>query len=566
MLALGIHFGSHDTSAALVEDGRIIAVMEQERFDHCKHTRAFPIDAVHYCLAEGGIRLHGLDYVACATDPALTNAYKQRFIDDQTSTELVPRMYGRQDVEATVRRELGGDVPFFLVDHHKAHAASAFFLSPYEEAAVLTIDGMGNWVTTTTNLGRRNTIETLRAIPHPHSLGLFYGAVTQFLGFRAACDECKTMGLASFGAPTYLDDLRRMCTYENGMLSLDLRYFTFHNQPLMNGNGEMNTWYSAAFAEHFGPPRVPESEITDRERDLARSIQMLLEERTFALLRDLHQRTGCANLCLAGGVALNSTLNGRITANTPFTDVFIVPAANDAGISLGAALCCTAERSPDFKRHHLDHCYFGSAHSTEEIEAELSQLPPNIRVDQPADLVGQTADLLVESQIVGWYQGRMEFGPRALGNRSILANPTNPSTKDIVNQKVKFRENFRPFAPIVPLEHVGEYFEADDPLPYMLKVVQVREEKRADIPAVTHVDYSARVQTVTHAQNAPLHDLLHAVQKRNGVPVLLNTSFNIRGDTIVRTPQDAIDCFLKTGMNALAIGPYLLTKTDDRAS
>ncbi|MBX9694975.1 MAG: carbamoyltransferase, partial [Cyanobacteria bacterium] len=331
---------------------------------------------------------------------------------------------------------------------------------------------------------------------------------------------------------------------------------------LMRNDEEFNAWYSDKMEELFGPPRKEESELTDRDMDLAHSVQVLLEERAFQLLNDLHELHPSDNLCLAGGVALNSTMNGKIRQFTPFKNVFIIPAANDAGLSLGAALYCNAVESPStFVRHHLDHAYYGSHHTDPEIEAELKDLPPSIKVSKPDNLVQETAKLLNEYNIVGWYQGRMEFGPRALGNRSILANPTKAETKDIVNQKVKFRENFRPFAPMVPLEFVGDYFESDEEMPFMLKIVEVKPEKRSVIPAVTHVDHTARVQTVTPQQNERIHKLLHEMKKLGGVPVLLNTSFNIRGDTIVRTPKDAVKCLLQTGLNALAIGPYLLVKT-----
>ncbi len=567
MYVLGIHFGSHDTSASLVKDGEIIAVMEQERFDHKKHTTAFPLDAARYCLAEGKIGFEDLAYVACATDPEFTNVQKQKFIESKVSSTLIPAWSNREDIEAIIRRNLSEispaaqNVPIFSVDHHKAHAASTFYISPYREAAIFTVDGMGNWVTTTGGFGKDNQVETLVEIAHPHSLGLLYGTITQFLGFRAACDESKVMGLASYGRPTFVEQFRELCRYEDKQIKLDLNYFTFHDQPLMRNDKEFNEWYSKKMEDLFGPARKEESELTDRDMDLAHSVQVLLEERAFQLLNDLHEICPTDNLCLAGGVALNSTMNGKISQFTPFKNVFIIPAANDAGLSLGAALYCNAVESPStFVRHPLDHAYYGSHHSDPEIEAEFKDLPPSIDVSKPADLVGETAKLLNDYNIVGWYQGRMEFGPRALGNRSILANPRKAETKDIVNQKVKFRENFRPFAPMVPLEYVSEYFESNEEMPFMLKIVEVKPEKRSVIPAVTHVDHTARVQTVTPQQNERIHSLLHEMKKLGGVPVLLNTSFNIRGDTIVRTPKDAVKCLLETGLNALAIGPYLLVK------
>lgn len=566
MLTLGIQFGSHDTSAALVKDGEILAVMEQERFDHIKHTVSFPLDAVKYCLEAGKIGFENLDYIAYAGDPELTNVYKKAFIESRVSTIFVPTLSNRAQMELRIRANLreispaADKVALFSVDHHKSHAASSLYVSPFDEAAIFTVDGMGNWLTTTFSMGRANQIEHLGEIAHPHSLGLMYGAFTQYLGFRAACDEAKVMGLAAYGKPTFLEDLREICFYEGGTIRLNLEYFTFHDQPLMQPDGNFNRWFSDAMVQRFGPVRLPESPLTQRDQDMAHSIQVLLEECCFQLLNDLYERTQCENLCLAGGVALNSSMNGKIIDHTPFRRIFIVPAANDAGLSLGAALHCNALNSQNFKRRELIHAYYGSEHTEDEILVELKKLSAEIDVSKPENLAEAAADLLCQFQIVGWYQGRMEFGPRALGNRSILANPTRSDTKDIVNMKVKFRENFRPFAPVVPHEFVGEYFEAKQEMPFMLKVVQVKPDKWSVIPAVTHVDHSARVQAVSAQQNELLYELLHAMKRKNGVPVLLNTSFNIRGDTIVRTPFDAVHCFLNTGMNALAIGPYLLKK------
>lgn len=560
MRILGIHFGSHDTSAALIEDGKIVAVIEQERFDHIKHTMSFPKDAVDYCLSRGGVTLKELDFVAYASDAAFSNVHKKTFINTKVSEVFSPRMSNQKELEDAIYSNLKQGVPLFYVNHHLAHAASTYYLSPFHTAAIFTVDGMGNWVTTTTLLGHNNTMESLTEIQHPHSLGLFYGAVTQFLGFRAASDECKVMGLASYGSPKYLNDFRKICSYENGTIILDLDYFTFHNKPLMRGDGTFNEWYSDKFVQYFGDPRIPESEIKERDRDIAHSVQAILEERVYQLLNDLYHKINCENLCLAGGVALNSSMNGKITHNTPFKKIFIVPAANDAGLSIGAAMYCAISNSHNIQRKELKHAYYGSEYSDADVEKELKKMPKGILISKPADLVNEGVKLLSDFAIVGWYQGRMEFGPRALGNRSILANPTKAEMKDILNQKVKFRENFRPFAPVVPLEYVSDYFETTDESPFMLKVVQVVPEKIKVIPAVTHVDNTARVQTVTAEQNPLLYRLLHAMKEANGVPVLLNTSFNIRGDTIVRTPADAINCFLKTGMNALAINSYLIVK------
>jgi carbamoyltransferase len=563
MFILGIHFGSHDTCAALVEDGRLVAVMEQERFDHHKHTLAFPKDALAYCLEAGGLALKDLDYLAYGSDCAVANEYKRRFIDKGYSN-FRPDMLEQGRIEQFIAEQIGGRPAFYHVDHHLAHAASTFFTSPYEEAAIYTVDGMGNWMTASQNIGRGHAIEIVNRTPYPHSLGMFYGAITQLLGFKASRDEGKVMGLAPYGSARLVDQVRQLCQVKDGELTLDLSYFAFHRQPLMKPDGTFHVWYSQKMAEVIGPPRMPESALTERDADLAYACQAVLEEMVYAILSHFHRRCPLDNLCLAGGVALNSTLNGKIAQHTPYKNVYVVPAANDAGVALGAALSCSSKTSRNFKRHELTHAYFGSEYTPEDLAGALQNLPPGVSVTRPNDMIAEMARLLRNNLIVGRYEGRMEFGPRALGNRSILANPAKAEIKDIVNAKVKFREGFRPFAPVATLESARDYFDMDFDSPFMLKIVQVKKDKQGLIPAVVHVDKSARVQTVSQDQNPPLHRLLDEMGKNGGVPVLLNTSFNIRGDTIVRTPEDAVRCFLKTGMDALALGPYLAVKQDEK--
>jgi carbamoyltransferase len=565
-MILGIHFGSHDASAAIVDKGRLVAFMEQERFDHLKHSQAFPHQAIEYCLNEAGVRMDDLTAIAYANDVDLTNQIKKAFVAKNHPNAYAPKLHSQSDVETRLRSELQTDAPFFFADHHLAHAASVFLVSPFDDAAIYTVDGMGNWVTSTYGRGKACEVSVLHRVPHPHSPGLFFGAVTQFLGFQAACDEGKTMGLAPYGKPRFLDELREIFRVDDGEVLLDLDYFTFHAQPLNDESGHPHLWFSQRFVERFGAPRRPEGPLEERDADMACSAQALLEERCFEQLHHLHRLTGSANVCVAGGVALNCSMNGRIRANTPFDNVFVMPAANDAGLSLGAALLASKTHEKGFQRHAMEHAYFGSQHGEDDIKAALAALPSSIKVERPDDLAPPVSALLERFAIVGWYQGRMEFGPRALGHRSILANPTRADTKDIVNGKVKFREMFRPFAPVVPLEFVADYFERDRPSPFMLEIVQVKEDKRSIIPSVTHVDGSARVQTVEKEINPLLHRLLLEMKQRTGVPVLLNTSFNVRGDTIVRTPDDAIKCFLATGMNALALGPYLLVKPEGGAA
>jgi carbamoyltransferase len=561
MLILGIHFGSHDTCAALMKDGRLAAIIEQERFDHHKHTFAFPKDAIDYCLEVGSIGLQDLDNLAYGSDCAVANEYKRLFIEKGYS-DFSPPLLEQGKLEEFISEQIGSKPPFYHVDHHLAHAASTFLISPYEEAAIYTVDGMGNWMTASQNIGRGNSIEIVDRTPYPHSLGMFYGALTQFLGFKASRDEGKVMGLAPYGSPKLVDKVRELCQVKDGEFLLDLSYFAFYRQPLMKPDGTFHLWYAQKMVDLFGPPRKPESELTERDADLAYACQAVLEEMVYAILNRFYRCYPQDNLCLAGGVALNSTLNGKIAEHTPYKNVFVVPAANDAGVALGAALHCSSQKDKNFQRQELTHAYYGSEYSQENMARALKNLPANVILTKPDDMIAEVVKLLRNNRIVGRYDGRMEFGPRALGNRSILANPAKAEIKDIVNAKVKFREAFRPFAPVVTLESAPEYFEMDFASPFMLKIVQVKQGKQALIPAVVHVDKSARVQTVDQAQNPQLHSLLVAMSENGGAPVLLNTSFNIRGDTIVRTPEDAVNCFLKTGMDALALGPYLAVKQD----
>jgi len=559
-MILGLHFGPHDSSAAIVENGVVLALMEQERFDHHKHSGAFPFDALTFCLDHAGVRLDDIAAVAYASDVELTNRYKRLFIESRHPAGFQPSFGEQAELDRSLRSRLSFGGRLFHLDHHLGHAASVFFTCPFEESAILTVDGVGNWITTTLAVGRGTSIETLERVGHPHSLGLFYGAVTQFLGFHALCDEGKTMGLAPYGRPTYADVFRSHVALNGGSLALDLDHYTFHEGPITDAFGKPRRWFSDKFIDAFGPPRAPDSDITQRDADIAASAQFVLEERCYQLLKRLHRLTNTENLCMAGGVALNCSMNGKIRERTPFRNVFVVPAASDAGLSAGAALWGSRALEPGFRRNGIGDAYLGSEHGLDEIGASIKAHAGAAAVETPADLVESVATLLTGFAIVGWYQGRMECGPRALGHRSILANPTRAETKDIVNAKVKFREMFRPFAPVVPLEAACEYFDPSHANPFMLQVVSVLPDKRDVIPAVTHVDGSARVQTVTVEQNPDMHRLLLAMKSRNGVPVLLNTSFNVRGDTIVRTPDDAIRCFLNTGMDALAIGPYLLRK------
>ncbi len=569
MKILGIHFNSHDTGAALVVDGELVSMMEEERFDHQKHTNAFPVNSISTCLKIGGVRWKDIDYVAYANSARLSNFFKKIFISKNFS-DFKPNIYSQGYIEKILHEELTkyfGDInpKFFYTDHHTAHAASVFYLSPYEESAIFTVDGMGNWVTTTLGIGAKNKIKTINRIGYPHSLGLFYGALTQYIGFKANCDEGKAMGLAPYGKPKYVDFFRKICRVQEDTIELELSYFKFHKDTLLDSEGNARQWFSERMVNVLGPVREPESELTEHAADVACSVQQVYEEACYKLLGHLYNKTKNKNVCLSGGGVLNCTMNGKIPSNTSFDNVFVMPAANDTGLCIGSALLAEQRYSPKtFKRISLRHAYYGSEYNELEIEGALNCIfgDPAFQVSKPDNLANDVAFKLASFEIVGWYQGRMEIGPRALGHRSILANPTREDSKDRVNSKVKFRENFRPFAPIIPLEEACNYFEIDGESPYMLKITQVKKNKQAFLPAVTHIDGSARVQTVTRCQNKKIYDLLYAIKKHNGIPVLLNTSFNVRGDTIVRTPKDALKCFMNTGMDSLAIGPYLVSKNN----
>ena len=434
-----------------------------------------------------------------------------------------------------------------------SHAASAFLVSPYEESAILTVDGVGEWATASFGVGRGTDITLFKEIRFPHSLGLLYSAFTYYLGFKVNSAEYKVMGLAPYGKPVHFDRIMKHMVHLNddGSFKLDMKYFAYdYGLTMTNG----------AFSEFFeGPPRKPETWMTEREFDIAASVQKVCEEVVLKMTRYIHEETGLPNLCMAGGVALNCVANGRVIRETPFKNLFVQPAAGDAGGAVGVAhyLYNTVEKHPRGKA--WSHAYLGPSYSDAEIRDYLDGAGANYRVLARAELLATTAGLLSEGNVIGWFQGRMEFGPRALGGRSILADPRDPKMRDTLNLKIKFREGFRPFAPSVMADKASEWFDIDCESPYMLLVAQVREGKQV-IPSVTHVDNSARLQTVSRDQSPLYYDLIAAFEKITGVPIVINTSFNVRGEPIVCTPHDAYMCFMRTNMDQLVLGPYLLDK------
>jgi len=588
MNILGISAFYHDSAACLVRDGRIVAAAQEERFTRRKHDSSLPKNAIAYCLREGGIEPKDLDLVGFYEKPLLKF---DRLLE--TFLAVAPRGWGmfaraiplwlsdRLWVADHLEKALGCDLEVTYCPHHVAHAASAFFPSPFEEAAILTADAVGEWTTTATGAGRGNRIEMHSEIRFPHSLGMFYSAFTYYAGFRVNSGEYKLMGLAPYGEPRYvqkiLDEI--IDVKDDGSFRLNMEYFGYLTSPRMI-NGRFERLFE-------GPPRRPDAPITRRDLDIARSVQDVTEMVLLRMAHHLYRETGLANLCMAGGVALNCVANGRILRETPFERLFVQPAAGDAGGALGVALHLWHEHlgherppSPD-GRDAMQGALLGPSFSDDEIRAFLDGRGVPYEVLDRAALLRRAAKLIAEGNVVGWFQGRMEFGPRALGSRSILADPRNPEMQKVLNLKIKFRESFRPFAPSVLLEHAQEYFELGGESPYMLLTAQVQPDKRKEtpleaaalegldklrvprsvIPAVTHVDDSARVQTVRRQDNPIYHDLLAEFHRLTGCPVLVNTSFNVRGEPIVCAPRDAFQCFLRTAMDYLVMGCCLLDKT-----
>jgi carbamoyltransferase len=554
MNILGINCFAHDTAACLLQDGRLVAFVEEERFNREKHTKAFPDNAVAFCLDQGSIGIDDLDAVAfghrAGTDfarggiDALRRAAPKR-LAAQAYVDL--NLLRKQRY---FRRRWGFRGRAFNVGHHQAHAASAFFASPFDEAAVLTLDRGGDFLSTTLNHGQGPRLRTLAEIRNPDSLGEIYTALTWYLGFHPNADEGKVMGLAPYGRDRLALAFRDLLSLtRDGRFRVNLSWFAYHRE---------GGWLARRFLDRYGPPRVPESELTERHEDVAFAVQDLVEEAGLHVTRALHRLTGSRNLCLAGGVALNSVMNARLLRETEFDHVFIQPAASDAGNALGAALWVWHQVLGRARGWSMDHAFWGPEWSdaTHKDVLAARKLPLREVGNPPAE----AARLLAEGKIVGWVQGRAEVGPRALGARSILADPRRAEMKDIVNSQVKHREGFRPFAPSVIHERGAEYFEGYYPSPFMLLVLPILRTKREAIPSVTHVDGTGRLQSVTREDSPIYARVIEEFDRITGVPVLLNTSFNLRGEPIVNRPEEALNDFLNTGMDALFLGPYLIEK------
>jgi len=588
---LGISAFYHDSAACLIRDGDVIAAASEERFTREKGDPAFPTRAVEYCLREAGIRVEDLQYVGFYDKPLLKF---ERILE--TYLGVVPKgfksflqagplwMTEKLYMDRQLREALGYDGQVLYAEHHESHAASAFFPSPFREAAVLTMDGVGEWATATIGIGRDNHLEIITELHWPDSLGLLYSAMTYYTGFKVNSGEYKVMGLAPYGEPKYVDRILKelMDLREDGSFTLNQKYFNYLAGLTMTNE---------AFNELFGgPPREPETKLTQKEMDLARSVQEVTEEVMMRMARTAHRETGLESLCLAGGVALNCVGNGKLLREGPFKHLWIQPAAGDAGGALGVAQLiwhrhCQKPRMVTPGTDSMKGAYLGPQFSPEEIERFLEAQGAGYVRLEPAELRRRTAGMLAEEKIVGWFNGRMEFGPRALGSRSILGDPRSPKMQAQMNIKIKFREGFRPFAPSVLRERVADYFEMNCDSPYMLLVAPVRKERqiamsaeqrklwgieqlnvvRSDIPAVTHIDYSARVQTVSRETNPDYYDLISEFERLTGCAVLVNTSFNVRGEPIVCTPEDAYRCFMRTHIDCLVLGPFLLEKESQPA-
>ena len=600
MFILGISAFYHDSAACLIQDGDIIAAAQEERFTRIKHDAGFPVNAIKYCLKEAKINPDQIENIVFYEKPFLKF---ERLLETYLAfapkgfvsfSKAIPawvkdKLFQKSSLINEIKTLFGKDINWserlLFSEHHLSHAASAFYPSPFERAAILNIDGVGEWTTTSLALGKGKDIRVIKEIKFPHSLGLLYSAFTYYTGFKVNSGEYKVMGLAPYGEPRYVDLIKEnlINIADDGSFQLDMRYFNFATGLTMTNK---------KFDELFGgPPRKSETDLTQREMDLAASIQKVTEEIIIKLSKDIAKETGEKNLCLAGGVALNCVANGILLREKIFDNIWIQPAAGDAGGALGAALSMwyqhhNKERSPSKERDEMKGAYLGPQYSDAEIEAALIACGAKFKKLSEVEMVEEVASSLADEKAVGWMQGRMEFGPRALGGRSIIADPRSPKMQKQLNLKVKYRESFRPFAPSILREDISEWFEHDTDSPYMLLVADVKKDKRivmtleeealfgieklnvprSSVPAITHVDYSARIQTVHKETNPKYHALISKFKEKTGCPILVNTSFNIRGEPIVCTATDAFKCFMGTEIDVLAIGNFILYKKDQKAS
>ncbi len=567
MIVLGISAFSHDSSAAIIKDGELVAAAEEERFTRKKHDFSFPYNAIRFCLQKAGVTINQVDCIAFYEKPLLKferimSQFVYSFPRGFTAfAKTMPSWINEKlHIRGIIKRKLKYLGNIYFIEHHLAHAASSYLMSPFSESVILTVDGVGEWASATYGFAKDNEIHLEKEIRFPHSLGLLYSAVTGYLGMSVNNSEYKVMGLAAYGKPLYVDKFRKVLDVKkDGSFALDMDYFVYHYRMSMP---------SKKFIEEFGPARKKEEEITERHKDIAASLQKVVEDTLFLIIRNLHTKYSCNNLCMAGGVALNSVANGKILKETPFKRFFIQPAAGDGGTSVGAAAYVYYSLFGNNRSFVMKHAYLGPSYTDEQIKKYLEHYHVKYTLfKNDNELTTNVAKLIYNNHVVGWFQGRTEFGPRALGARSILSNPCNPKMRGILNLKVKHREKFRPFAPVICVEDIHDYFDVDKEVPiaadYMLMVYPIKKQKQKLLPAVTHVDGTGRLQVIRREQNPRYYSLIKEFGKLSKVPILINTSFNIRGEPIVCTPHDAYLCMMGTGIDYLVMGNYLIKRDDN---
>ena len=574
MYILGINAYHGDSSACLIKDGLLVCATEEERIRRIKHWAGFPSEAIRFCLQEEAITIREVDYITISRDPS-ANFYKKIFYALRYSmniSKICDRLYNLRKVKS-IKKELANlfelnisdiKAEIYNVEHHRSHIASSFFASSFQKSAILSIDGFGDFTSTMTAFGDGNTFKVLKEVNYPHSLGVFYTVATQFLGFPNYGDEYKVMGLSSYGTPKYLKELEQIIILkDDGFFKLNGKYFKHFKEGVkmdwQGGSPSIKPLFTQEWEGLFGSARAQEDKLEQRHIDLASSIQKITEKVIFHMLNHLYKKTGCINICVTGGVAQNSVVNGRILENTPFKNVYIPSAGHDAGTSIGSALYLYNHILNKNRMPAISSAYFGRKSTHKEIISVLNSNAVEYTVYSDNELFDRVVQKLVDGGVVGWFQGRSEFGPRALGNRSILCDPRRKDAKDLINSKIKRRESFRPFAPSILREYVSEYFMCDDVVPFMEKVFDIRPEKYEEIPAVTHIDGTGRLQSVDKNISPRYYRLISTFAKNTGVPILLNTSFN-ENEPIVNRPEEALDCFLRTDMDMLVMENIIIER------
>lgn len=573
MNIIGINAYHGDAAAAIVVDGELIAAVEEERFNRIKHWAGFPAESIKFCMAAAGITADQIDHVAISFNPKANFSKRLGFVVKHrpSMSAIVDRLKRQgktlgleeQFAEAIGVQKTDLKAQFHRVEHHQTHVAAGFLISPFEESAVLSVDGMGDFTSTLTAFGKGTDWKELERVYYPHSMGFLYSAITMYLGFPYYGDEYKVMGLAPYGEPEYADIIRRLVKPKGDTFELNLDYFTHHRKGIRmkwnDGAPIVHQFLSDKLAGELGAPRDPKSPVEKKHENIAKSLQVVTEEIILHMLNRLHDKTKSKNICMTGGVAMNSVANGKITRGTPFENIYIPAGAADNGTCFGAAFYVW-NRVLNKKRSFVqNHAFWGSEFTSEECVPAIEDLKLPYKTCELDELVDVTTDLMLDGKVVGWYQGKMEFGARALGNRSLIADPRRTDMRDIINLRIKFREKFRPFAPSILEEHVGDWFDIDEATPYMEKVFPIKPERHAEIPAVTHVDGSGRLQSVSKEANPRYHALISKFYEKTDVPIVLNTSLN-ENEPIVRTPAEAISCFLRTDMDVLVLGDNIVNR------